>query len=215
MANYENGVFTRQAIIRSCKKLFLEKGYHETIYADICNDAHVNRTTVYYHFKDKEQMRYEVQWECTMDLKHIAERYCDKEEYHFLLTAYLLWYKIKEDENFRRFQYSHCIDYPLISNRDNFHYFYINICKNMWQPFFDISQISDLAFASFYGYIICCIRMLCEHPEKYEAMEIFEMCVNSCIFVWGISQDTVAGIWADVKHYISLIPEEEIQLQLP
>ena len=155
-------------------------------------------------------MRYEVQWECTMDLKHIVERYCDKSEYHFLLTAYLLWYKIKWDVNFRKFQYTHCIDYPLMSSQDGFQYYYINICKNMWQPFFDISQISKLAFASFYGYIMCCIRMLCEHPDRYEAIEIFEMCINSTISIWGVPTETVDRIWSDVKHYISLIPQSEL-----
>ena len=41
MGNYENGALTRQLIINACNRLFYEKGYNETSYADICAMAHV------------------------------------------------------------------------------------------------------------------------------------------------------------------------------
>ena len=75
MGSYENGANTRQAIVQACKRLFYEKGFHDTSYGDICRAAHVNRGTVYYHFDSKETMRYEVQWEYTTDNKHVVEKY--------------------------------------------------------------------------------------------------------------------------------------------
>lgn len=214
MGNYENGTNTRQAIVQACKHLFYEKGYHETSYSDICKAAHVNRGTIYYHFKDKEFMRYEVMWEYTIACKRIAEKYCARPEYHYILGMYLQWHLVKTDANMRRFLLSTCIDYPVYTGKRDFSHYYSALTDKMWGSFFDRKQISELAFASVYGYIMSFMRMMCEHPGKYDPLEMFEHCVNSSISIWGFSQDKMEKFWCDIKHYIALIPEEEIRLQL-
>ena len=60
MGYYENGNNTRRVILDACKRLFYEKGYHETSSLDIARESHTNRNAIYYHFKDKETIRYEV-----------------------------------------------------------------------------------------------------------------------------------------------------------
>ena len=78
MGAYKNGASTRQVILQSCRKLFYDKGYHETSYDDICNAAHVNRGSIYYHFKEKENIRYEVLWGMHKECQDIAAKYCGR-----------------------------------------------------------------------------------------------------------------------------------------
>lgn len=214
MGKYENGANTRQAIISACKRLFYEKGYYETSYADICKAAHVNRSTVYYHFESKEAMRYEVMWEYTTDAKRIAEQYCSQPEYHYILAMYFLWYFVKHDEKMRRFQLSCCVDYPVYTGKADFTHFYSVLSERMWGAFFDKKQISTLSFASVYGYIMCCMRMMCEHPQEYDPLGLFEHCVNSSIAIWGVPKDRMDEVWHTVKQCIARIPESEICVHL-
>ena len=215
MANYENGAYTRQSIIQVCKQLFYEKGFHETSFGDICRTAHVNRGTLYYHFKTKEDMRYEVQCEFVITNKHIAEKYCSDPHYLYILSVGLFWKQVQKDEKLRRFCLQYCIDFPVYTGKKDPTHFYYTFYDGMWGHFWDRKKISQLAFASVYGYIMSCMRMICEHPEKYDAVEMFEHCIRSSVAIWGIPQKIMDQIWQDVQHYLSLIPEEEIQVHLP
>lgn len=212
MANYENGAFTRQAIVRACMKLFYEKGYHETSYSDICKEAHVNRSTIYYHFKDKDAMRYEVMWEYTISNKRIAEKYCDKPEYHFILAVCLLWHQIKLDEKIRRFIMTGQEDYPVLTGKMDFTYYYVVLFESMWGSFFDKKGIPEVAFSSVYGYVTGCMRMLADEPERYEAIDLFQHCVNSCMSIWKMDMAIMDTIWKEFLFYYSQIPEKEKML---
>lgn len=112
MAGYENGTSTRRAILDACKKLFYEKGYHETSYDDICREAHVNRGSIYYHFKEKENIRYEVLWEASVALYHDAQKLCPQKEYQGILAVYLFWWELHLDSRSRKFNLDYMDDYP-------------------------------------------------------------------------------------------------------
>lgn len=214
MSNYENGATTRQAIVQACKQLFYEQGFHETSYGDICKAAHVNRGTIYYHFKDKEAMRYEVQWEYIIANRRIVEKYCSDKRYHYILAMCMYWIQVHRDGHMRQFSLQCCRDVPVYTGKKDLSFFYYAGYETMWGDFWDKTNISQLAFASVYGYIMSCMRLLCEHPEKYDPMEMYEHCVNASVAIWGIPQEIMDAIWKDVKHYISLIPEEEMQVRL-
>ena len=53
MSNYENGIQTRERIIKVCKELFYDKGYERTTYDNICKKGGINRGLIPYHFKGK------------------------------------------------------------------------------------------------------------------------------------------------------------------
>ena len=78
----------------------------------------------------------------------------------------------------------------------------------MWAFFWNRKDISQMAFASVYGYITGCMRMLCAHPQKYDAMELCEHCMSSSASIWGLPDELIEQILAEVKRYIQLIPEE-------
>lgn len=215
MANYENGLSTQQMIIQACKSLFYHKGYHETSYEDICQTAHVNRSTIYYHFKTKEAMRYEVMWEYTRDHLQVADRYCTQQEYRYILAVCLMWKSIKIDANIRNFIWQGWLDYPVLTGKLDFSHYYTTLYDNLFGAFFCKNQISELSFASVYGYMMCCMRMLCEETEKYDPMDLFKQCISSSASIWGIPAETMDQIWAKVQYYLSLIPEEEMRIRLP
>ena len=149
----------------------------------------------------------------TTDAKRIGEKYCDKPEYHYILAMYILWVLVQRDEKLRRFLLDTCIDYPVYTGKDDFSQFYTLLSNGMWGAFFDQKQIPEISYASVYGYIMSCMRMMCEHPERYSPMEMFEHIVRSSITIWGFHQEKMDEIWTNVKHGISLIPEEGIRLR--
>ena len=215
MANYENGANTRKAIVDACTRLFYEKGYHETSFSDICKVAHVNRSTIYYHFSDKEEMRYEAQWEYITALKQIAEKYCPDTRYLYILAMAMFWKQMQSDGRMRRFSLQNCIDFPVYTGKKDLTHFYYTGYESMWGAFWERKNIPELAFASVYGYIISCMRMLCEHPDRYDPMDLFEHCVNASVSIWGIPQNIIDQIWQDVKYYITLVPETEMCIRIP
>lgn len=213
MGNYENGAYTRQAIVQACKQLFYEKGFHETSYSDICKAAHVNRGTIYYHFETKETMRYEAQWEYMIANKRIVEKYCPDTRCQYIIAMCMYWLQIHRDGNMRRFVFQCCTDFPVYTGKMDLTHFYYTCYEMMWGAFWEKKDIPQLSFASVYGYIMSCMRMLCEHPESYDPMELFEHCVNASVSIWGIPDDTMSEIWQNVKHYIALIPEEDLTIK--
>lgn len=80
----------------------------------------------------------------------------------------------------------------------------------MWGQFWDRKKISQLAFASVYGYIMSCMRMICEHPDRVNAMEMFEHCIRSSVAIWGIPDRLMDEIWEETARYLAMIPEENI-----
>ncbi|MBS5197846.1 MAG: TetR/AcrR family transcriptional regulator [Clostridiales bacterium] len=212
MGHYENGIFTRKEIIKVCKWLFYEQGYHETSYSDICRLAHVNRGTLYYHFSSKEDMRYEVQWEYIIGFKNIAQRYCIEPQYQYLLAMCIFWKKIHEDEKLRRFQLQICMDYPVYTGKKDMTYFYYTIYEAMWGAFWEKKNISQLAFSSAYGFVTGCLRMMCEYPEKYDPVDMFMHCVGSSAAIWGIPEEKISKIWPHIRSCMEKIPEEEMYI---
>ena len=56
MANYANGMETKGIIVDTCKRLFIEKGYKNTTYAEIYKVAMVNPGTIAHHFGNKRNI---------------------------------------------------------------------------------------------------------------------------------------------------------------
>lgn len=214
MGNYENGFSTRQIIASACVQLFYEKGFHETSYGDICTAAHVNRGTIYYHFPSKEDIRIDVQWSYAVAAKHTAERYCPETAYQYILAIEILYHQIHDDEKLRRFFLQSCLDHPVYTEKKDISQFYYILYDHMWNHFWDKKKISRLAFASVYGYLVCCMRMLCENPERYTAQELFLHCCRSSAAVWEIPEETIRQILSDIQGYFSAIPAEELRFSL-
>ena len=210
MGAYENGVTTRKIILDACEKLFYEKGYHNTSYDDICRKAHVNRGSIYYHFKEKENIRYEVLWEMTTRCYEDAKKYCENSDYKFMLGTYIFWGKTLSDAKLRRFFLEYYGDYPVYTEKNPGAYYYKLCNQNMFGAFFPMENIKPLALATVYGNVYGAIRLIDSFPERYTLLEIFQHIVTTGMMIWGIPKEKADEIWENMLIYAEKIPEEEI-----
>lgn len=215
MRNYKNGFSTRRNIVDACKKLFYTKGYNETSYTDICRESHVDRSTVYYHFPTKEAIRLEVQWEYYIGCKHIAESFCPDEAYVPLIASTIFEMYMQKDEKMRKFCRQICEDYPLFTGKKDLSYLYYVTYEYMWSRFWDVKRISPMAFSTVYGYIMGTTRLMCENPERYDALEMNEYLYYTCLNIWGAPKELRDEIIANLHNYILSLPEtvwEQVRL---
>ncbi|MCD7883829.1 MAG: TetR/AcrR family transcriptional regulator [Lachnospiraceae bacterium] len=208
MKTYANGMDTRHQILYACKELFYENGFHETSYEDICQASHVSRRTVYYHFKEKEDIRYDVFWDWVTQLRHLAARYCDRDEYTFSLAMYLLWECSLRDAKYRKFQMDYYKDFPVYTPNRGTGRFYRIAFGQMYGHIWSLEKIPHIAFASVYGYILGMYCMMNERPEMYNAKELLHYCMFWGTSIWGISTEAITGLWDDLSGYIDQFPED-------
>lgn len=60
MTRCQNGIETRDRILRAGCRVFAEKGYSDATVADICSVAGTNMASVNYHFGSKDELYAEV-----------------------------------------------------------------------------------------------------------------------------------------------------------
>jgi AcrR family transcriptional regulator len=119
MGYYENGIETRNRILAVCRKLFYEKGYKDTTFKDICKEARVNQSSIYYHFKAKDVLLRILYQESIQKNNRIAEMYCEPGVLpftKFLLGGEFYLYKAFHDPKYRRFG----LDARILLDTNNF-----------------------------------------------------------------------------------------------
>lgn len=207
---YENGISTRKIILNAAIKLFLDKGFHETIYDDICQEAHVHRGSIYYHFKEKENIRYEVLWEITIQNRNLAAQFCEREDFHFLLAIYILWYRLLTDNGTRKFLLDYLGDYPVYHEKHTLSRYCDMLYQNMYKRSWAKKKKDPLANASVYGYIMGMIQLGGTHPESYTPLELLHYTVIYGNMILGISGEDIEKFWSELLLYVELIPLESV-----
>ena len=171
--SYATGIETRKLILRECRRLFLEKGYNETSYDDICAAAHVNRGSVHYHFRQKANIRYEVLWDIFTEFRHRAEPYTARRHLQYLLANYRIWEQIIHNAGFRRFLLEYSNDNPVYAPDNDFANYIRMIYLNGLSVIRPIEEVSGFLMGSVYGYLHSLVKMVCEEPERYEPMKVY------------------------------------------
>lgn len=211
MKQYDNGMETRKQILQACQNLFYNKGYRETALGDICREAHVNRGSVYYHFKDKENIRYEVLWEWTNRCVQEAEKYCDQKSYVFLLGMFILWHRVFCDTKLQKFMVEYYSDYPVYTPKGSICQYYRICYTHMYESFLPLAQVDPLALASVYGYFVGIARLIQEQSVSCDTVEMFHHCVTCGCKIWSIPDDSAQELWQTLKAYISNFPLDTTQ----
>ena len=209
MGAYENGSTTRRAILDACKKLFYEKGFHATSYDDICREAHVNRGSIYYHFKEKDNIRYEVLWEFTIANFHAAEKYCDDPVYQPSVGMYFTWYQICHDPKINRFYTEYYDDYPVYHPETTLACFYRTLFKHMYSGLWTDNDFASLPFTSAYSYILGLMNLARRYPGRSTALELYHQCFTAGNLIRGVPSSEVDKVWDIVAGYIRKIPGAE------
>lgn len=199
---YETGIETRKLILKECRQLFLDKGFHETSYDDICKAAHVNRGSIYYHFKQKDLIRYEILWEIYTDNKRIAEDYTSIPSHQYVFALYLMWRQILTDPKLGRFLTDYYADYPVYMPQKDLPVFIMTICRNSFDDITPISQVDEFTMASMYGYLGAISQMVKAAPERFSLDTLFWKAMQCCCHILNLPEERTGELFTDLKHCI-------------
>ena len=105
MAAYESGTETKNKILDAAIGLFMEKGFNNTTYADICTVTGVNQGSIYYHFRKKAELYYQAHQRVNHINSYVARQLCGEDSpayFPFLLDIYIYWFRYFTESGFRR-----------------------------------------------------------------------------------------------------------------
>lgn len=173
MAEYKNGIITRERILVAARKFFYTKGYYETTYYDLCNEVGISPGTFHHHFKSKDEL-YEIIYRETIDQNRQEAKLLTKSEDRYVLTAMeslLFWYKFFHDEKYRDF----CAKALQIIGHHNPHVFYdlYNRNDDIKQVYsHNESHLADLKVVAEMGINYTLNIYLMENLERYSFKDI-------------------------------------------
>lgn len=213
MASYITGKETRQTILDTCRKLFYEKGYNETTYDDICENAHVNRGSIHYHFKTKDAIRWEIESSIYHKNVELAEMYTDDSKYTYAFASNIYWYKYFNDEKYRRFFYSgYCSNDPLKYVDENY-------VKNIFLCFDNKENVN---FSEKYALEILTVAGLEKqlgaaihnNPNRFTCQQINNYFLSTLGKVFNIDNCVIDEICNHIQDLMKSVPTTEILAQL-
>ncbi len=204
---YETGIETRKLILKESRKLFLEKGFRNTSYDDICKAAHVNRGSIYYHFKQKDNLRYEILWDLFFEYKKEAASYTAVSSEQYIFTLYLIWNKILTDKEIGRFFIDYYTDFPVYSPDKELSIFITTLYKNCYNDILPLSEIDLFDLASMYGYLGCISQMVKQMPGKFSIDTLFPNILSCCFRILRLPQDRTEPLLQSLSEIIARYQE--------
>lgn len=204
MGLYENGIDTRKAILEACTELFLKKGYRAASIDEICQTAHVNRGSIYYHFHDKENIRYEVLWNNIMENLRQVRESCDAGEYDFILAMYLLWHQLCTDADIRRFHVEYFQDSPIYVPKNSLARSVKMATEQMYRGKLVGHPMDKLDMSILYGFLMS-VTMLSANTE-YTPELLFQRTFEIGNQIRGIPQDEICEQWECVHALLRRLP---------
>lgn len=120
MANYENGLDTKEKILHAAQCLFYEKGYDATTFKDISGYAKVNQGLIVYHYKTKARLANAIFREFIKASMGSIEEYFAGADMltQYFIGDYLYFRLLYENEPFRNFMDT-CCDNGLLKRKED------------------------------------------------------------------------------------------------
>ncbi len=106
MGKYQNGLETQEKILDACRKLFYEKGYDSTTFANISKETGINQSAIHYHFKSKENLLQIIYRESLRKNNELVEFYSDRSTSSltkFFFGGEIYLYNAAKDVKYRKF----------------------------------------------------------------------------------------------------------------
>lgn len=106
MVRYSAGEKKKRLILDACRKLFYQKGYTNTTYADICAEADIPQGSISYHFEGKQELGSIVRYELERETETYIRQLCGDVHNEDVLSAvqiFHFWQRFFDDKQLRRF----------------------------------------------------------------------------------------------------------------
>lgn len=192
MVRYSAGEKKRQLIIDVCKKLFYNKGYKKTTYADICEAADIPAGSITYHFKGKRDIAAIIHAELEAQNKIYIEKICgsayDKTTL-MVIENYHMWQKLFEDKHLLQFQLDIIGEIVPEMSRDCTAYFYECVMKEQG------IEVDDMTFgficAAQIGMSDELIRLVSLYPDDYTFDQPARFAIRFFLRQAGLSDDAI------------------------
>ena len=145
MANYENGLETKNKIIDTCKELFYAKGFDKTTFKDIGQIADVNQGLIVYYYKTKNILANTIFQDMMAEMMEQIETFFKEEDnlIRYFISDFLYFRLLYEDKGFRDFMQTCCSNGALNKNSNIFKEDYQKYYNEMIN-FFEDRYISDV-----------------------------------------------------------------------
>lgn len=203
---YENGIETRNLILQTAKNLFLEKGFRETSFEDICASTYFNRSTVRYHFGSKENLRYEVFWTIAEEYRLAAAAYSSDPQMQWLAAIYILWRDMSGNAQIRQFFLNYCYDYPTYNAQNSFSKTHDTLYNHVFEDEWPARNISGLNYAMAYGHLTALSLLVANSPKEYDVKDMFYRGIKICLHCWEWPDDRIESYCERVNAVLDVIP---------
>lgn len=211
MSKYENGESTRQAILDAAKRLFYYNSYEATSMDDICREAHVRRSSIYYHFKNKDQILNQVLIDIVKEYELLAEQYCDIPEYIFTLSMAIIWQLFLHDDGFRKMHLQWAKNNPMYSPDNQVFSIHLLCYQRSTDQKLDVEQVRELSAASAYGLLIYILNLAAGRYDVFTAEELVQHCMSNIGRLYHLEEFVVEKAWNDILPYIRKLPLESLK----
>lgn len=106
MSNYSTGMATKERILSAAERVFYEKGFSDTKFADICREAGVLDGTLNHHFGSYKNVASELVKRSMQGMENQLNNLFGKELHAdalIMLASSIYFHRFFEDEKFRKF----------------------------------------------------------------------------------------------------------------
>lgn len=211
MGKYENGISTHQVILDTAKKLFYTNGYESTSIEDICREAHVRRSSLYYHFKTKDQILDQVLMDIVKECERLVEQYCDVPEYVYTLSMAAIWQLFLHDEGFRKIHLQWARNNPMYSPDNQVFTIHLLCYQRSTDQKLNVEQVRELSAASAYGLLIYILNLAGQRYDVYTAEELVQHCMSNIGRLYHLEETVIEKAWQDILPYIRKLPLEDLK----
>lgn len=196
MANYENGLDTKDHILQAAKELFYRKGYVGTTFKEISLLSKVNQGLIVYHFQNKASLANAVFRDyIKQSTRDIDREFSETDELtRDFLSDYLYFRLIFEDSNFRRFMNVCCKNGYLTKKNDavndeTYLTYFWRMTDTMTEDMGPDSDLMESIIEVFEGVKNSYTCHICENYKRVNIREASENYIYIYCKLFGISEE--------------------------
>lgn len=204
MANYQNGIASKNAIIDAARKLFYEKGFRSTTYRDISREANVRIGTISYHFDNLLTLASLIDAE---ESKHLHQQIVNFSGGGYvgleiaLMEVLIFWHVFFVDENYRRF-HAEFQNTAIQNNIDQVEYFpaaYSEFRKKQHESNGEEDEVRfNFLTAALFGIDDAVNRYVFQHLDELTPEKVFRYAFEIYSSIYHFSKDELNGMFDKV-----------------